>query len=101
MWQTNGIQFVRMCCILVLFFLFGHVFSFLPYYFKIPDIYGDNQRCGYVHGMSMLTTKYCRHILPTMPLSTLQWYGNFILKVFIYLFSHDNHDQLQAAGHLH
>ena len=35
MWQTNGIQFVRMCCILVLFFLFGHVFSFLPYYFKI------------------------------------------------------------------
>ena len=35
MWQANGIQFVTVCCILVLFFLFGHVFSFLLYSCKI------------------------------------------------------------------
>ena len=35
MWQANGIQFVTVCSILVLFFLFGHVFSFLLYSCKI------------------------------------------------------------------
>ena len=91
-------------------FLFGHVFSFLLSCFKIRQDVVASLNNNFLDTLNSAWNDYqksmemIRDILTYMvgqckwlPLSTLQWLGNFILKVFIYLLFHDNHDITTAC----